>query len=58
MPVVEILQELNYLTVRAYNRTGHMPEQKKMMREWADYLDKLKAGAEVIPIKQSAQAYN
>jgi hypothetical protein len=33
---------------RAYNRTAHLPERKKMMQEWADYLDKLKAGAEII----------
>jgi len=25
-----------------------------MMQEWADYLDKLKAGAEIIPINRSA----
>ena len=39
---------------RAYNRTAHLPERRKMMQEWADYLDKLKAGAEVIPIHRSA----
>lgn len=39
---------------RAYNRTAHLPERKKMMQEWADYLDKLKMGAEVIAINQSA----
>ena len=39
---------------RAYNRTAHLPERRKMMQQWADYLDKLKAGAEVIPIHQSA----
>ena len=39
---------------RAYNRTAHLPERRKMMQEWADYLDKLKAGAEIIPINQSA----
>ncbi|MDR3734169.1 MAG: integrase arm-type DNA-binding domain-containing protein [Acidobacteriaceae bacterium] len=27
---------------RAYNRTAHLPERKKMMQLWADYLDKLK----------------
>ena len=27
---------------RAYNRTAHLPERKKMMQRWADYLDKLK----------------
>ncbi len=37
---------------RAYNRTAHLPERKKMMQQWADYLDKLKAGAEVISIPQ------
>jgi len=24
---------------RAYNRTAHLPERRKMMQEWADYLD-------------------
>jgi len=27
---------------RAYNRTAHLPERRKMMQEWADYLDGLK----------------
>ena len=27
---------------RAYNRTAHLPERKKMMQDWADYLDKLR----------------
>lgn len=27
---------------RAYNRTKHLPERRKMMQEWADYLDQLK----------------
>jgi integrase len=39
---------------RANNRTAHLPERREMMQEWADYLDKLKAGAEIIPIFQSA----
>ncbi|MDA1373091.1 MAG: site-specific integrase, partial [Proteobacteria bacterium] len=39
---------------RAYNRTAHLPERRKMMQAWADYLDKLKAGAEVIPLNRSA----
>lgn len=33
---------------RAYNRTAHLAERRKMMQEWADYLDKLKSGPEVI----------
>jgi integrase len=36
---------------RAYNRTAHLDERRKMMQTWADYLDKLKAGAVVIPFK-------
>jgi integrase len=35
---------------RAYNRTAHLAERRKMMQAWADYLDKLKNGADVIPI--------
>lgn len=35
---------------RAYNRTAHLPERRKMMQAWADYLDKLKAGADVVPL--------
>jgi integrase len=29
---------------RAYNRTAHLPERRKMMQDWADYLDELKIG--------------
>jgi hypothetical protein len=29
----------------AYNRTKFLPERRKMMQQWADYLDKLKTGA-------------
>lgn len=32
----------------AYNRTKFLKERREMMQRWADYLDKLKAGAEVI----------
>jgi len=38
----------------AYNRTKFIKERKAMMQLWADYLDKLKAGAEVIPLHGSA----
>ncbi|SES66655.1 Integrase [Nitrosospira multiformis] len=38
---------------RAYNRTAHLPERRKMMQQWADYLDKLKAGAEIIPLNSA-----
>lgn len=33
---------------RAYNRTSHLPDRHKMMQSWSDYLDKLKAGAQVV----------
>jgi integrase len=37
---------------RAYNRTAHLDERREMMQTWADYLDKLKTGAIVIPIRR------
>lgn len=39
---------------RAYNRTRFADERKAMMQAWADYLDKLKAGAEVIQLPGAA----
>jgi integrase len=36
---------------RAYNRTAHLPARKAMMQRWADYLDHLRAGGEVIQFK-------
>jgi integrase len=38
----------------AYNQALYLPERKIMMQKWADYLDQLKAGAEVIPIEGKA----
>jgi integrase len=37
---------------RAYNRTSHLAERRKMMQIWADYLDGLKNGAKVISLKK------
>ena len=34
----------------AYNRTKFLKERRAMMQAWADYLAKLKAGADVIPL--------
>jgi integrase len=39
---------------RAYNRTAHLVERRKMMQQWADYLDKIKVGAEVILLHKKA----
>jgi integrase len=34
----------------AYNHARHLPERKAMMQAWADYLDALRDGAQVVPI--------
>lgn len=36
---------------RAYNRTAHIEERRRMMQTWADYLDGLKERARIIPFK-------
>jgi len=38
----------------AYNRTKFLKERKVMMQAWADYLDKLKAGANLLQFQQAA----
>jgi integrase len=38
----------------AYNFAEYLPERRKMMQQWADYLDKLRAGADVIPLHGQA----
>ena len=40
---------------RAYNRTAHLPARRAMMQRWADYLDKLRIGADVIQIRTGTQ---
>ncbi|HEY4291836.1 tyrosine-type recombinase/integrase [Luteibacter sp.] len=40
---------------RAYNRTAHLPERRKMMQSWADYLDGLRLGAKVIPFERHSR---
>lgn len=41
--------------VRAsYNQAEYMPERRKMMQQWADTLDALKAGAQIIPFGKAA----
>lgn len=39
----------------AYNYAEHLPERKRMMQAWAGYLDGLRAGATVLPIRTKAQ---
>ena len=38
----------------AYNFAEHLPERRKMMQAWADYLDALKGDAQVIPLFRRA----
>lgn len=38
----------------AYDRVSFLPERRAMMQQWADYLEQLKAGAKVIPLKRAA----
>lgn len=35
----------------AYDRAQYMEQRREMMAQWADYLDKLRTGAAVIPIR-------
>ena len=41
---------------RSYNRTSHLPERKKMMQAWADYLDELRIGGNVVAIDSHRSA--
>jgi len=36
----------------AYNRAQYLDERKKMMQAWANYLDGLKKGADIIPFRK------
>ncbi len=39
---------------RAYNRATHLPERRKMMQVWADYLDDLReCGGKVVPMRKN-----
>ena len=36
----------------AYNRAQRLDERRKMMQFWADYLDELRLGTNVIPFRR------
>jgi integrase len=38
---------------RAYNRTQYLKHRETMMQQWADYLDKLRMGGEVIQLRSA-----
>jgi len=39
---------------RSYNRTQYLKQRFEMVQQWADYLDKLARGADVIPLRAGA----
>lgn len=39
---------------RAYNRTAHLAERRKMMQAWADYLDALRTESNVVPLRAAS----
>ena len=39
---------------RSYNRTSFLKERRALAQRWADYLDGLKAGAKVIPLRANS----
>lgn len=39
-----------------YNRAEYLDQRREMLQAWADYLDALKAGARVVPIKRGRAA--
>jgi integrase len=41
-------------TRACYNRAKYLEQRRKMLEAWADYLDGLKSGAKVIPIRKKA----
>ena len=56
---VDLLEHQLHHAVRdangtAYNRTSHLPARKSMMQRWANYLDKLRVGADVIQFKAAS----
>lgn len=40
---------------RAYNRTRFLEQRREMMQAWADYLDRLKIGADVVEITKAGR---
>ena len=39
---------------RSYNRTQYLKKRYDQVQAWADYLDRLRLGAEVVPLKRQA----
>jgi integrase len=41
-------------TRASYNQAEYLEERRTMMQQWADYLDGLKSGSSIVPIKKKA----
>jgi hypothetical protein len=39
----------------SYNHARYLPQRKAMLQDWANYLDAIKQGAEVIPLHAKAK---
>lgn len=38
----------------AYNHAQHLPERRRMMQSWADYLDTLKNNRQIVPLRRAS----
>lgn len=47
----QLAHQVKDVNGRAYNRTAHLPARRDMMQRWADKLDQLRRGAEVVAIR-------
>jgi hypothetical protein len=52
----QIAHEVKDSNGRAYNRTAFLPERKRMMQRWSDYLDRLKSGIDEAVIEMKKRA--
>lgn len=48
----QLAHQVRDVNGRAYNRTTHLAARREMMQRWADYLDKLRNGAGVVPFRR------
>ncbi|WP_321964191.1 tyrosine-type recombinase/integrase [Paraburkholderia sp. J7] len=53
---MQLAHEVRDTLGRAYNRTQWLDARRDLMQKWADYLDELKRGAQVVPIGGNAAA--
>ena len=48
----QLAHEENNKVKATYNHAEYLPERQRMMQLWADYLDSIKAGAEILPMRK------